>query len=112
LLKIGSPDSGGYVKLTSKYFIGECEGGMSQFFLRLQSHSYGNMPSFKIVSYLLLGCIDSGGYVKFTQNYIKVGVKGAKIVAYLLLGCIDSEEYAKLTLKYIMVGMKGGGGGV
>jgi hypothetical protein len=73
LLKIGSPNSGGYVKLTSKYIIGEGEGGVSQYFLRLQSYSYGNMPNFKIVAYLLLGCTDSGGYIKFNPKYIIVG---------------------------------------
>ena len=61
------------MKLTSKYIIGEGEGGVSQFFLRLQSYSYGNMPNFKIVACLLLGCTDSGGYVKFTPKYIIVG---------------------------------------
>jgi hypothetical protein len=76
LLKIGSPNSGGYVKLTSKYIIGKGEGGVSQFFLRLQSFSYGNMPNFKIVDYLHLGCTDSGGYAKFTSKYIIVGVEG------------------------------------
>jgi hypothetical protein len=76
---IGSPDSGGYVKLTSKYIIVEGEGGMSQFFLRLQSYSYGNMPNFKIVAYLLLGCTDSVGYVKFTPKYIIVGGEGGGI---------------------------------
>jgi hypothetical protein len=67
LLKIGSPDSGEYVKLISKCIIGEGEGegGVSRFFLRLQSYSYGNMSNFKIVAHLLLGCTDSGGYVNF-----------------------------------------------
>jgi hypothetical protein len=65
-----------YVKLTSKYIMGECEGGMSQFVLRLQSYSYGNMPNFKIVAYLLLCCTDSGGYIKFTPKYITVGGEG------------------------------------
>jgi hypothetical protein len=51
--------------LTSKYIIGEGEGGV-----RLQSYS------FKIVAYLLLGCTDSGGYVKFTPKYVIVGVEG------------------------------------
>jgi hypothetical protein len=64
------------VKLTSKYIIVEGEGGVSRFFLRLQSYSYGNMPNFKIVAYLLLGCADSGGYVKFTLKYIRVGDEG------------------------------------
>ena len=64
------------MKLTSKYIIGKGEGGVSQFFLRLQSYSYGNMPNFKIVAYLLLGCTDSGGYVKFTPKYIIVGGEG------------------------------------
>jgi hypothetical protein len=45
LLKIESLDSGGYVKLTSKYIIGEGEGGVSQLFLRLQSDSYGNIQN-------------------------------------------------------------------
>jgi hypothetical protein len=39
LLNIGSPNSGGYVKLTSKYIIGE---GVT-IWLRLQSYSYGNI---------------------------------------------------------------------
>jgi hypothetical protein len=73
LLKIGSPDSEGYVKLTSKYIIWDGEGGVSQFFLRLQSYSYEKVPNLKIVAYLLLGCTDSGGYVKFTPKYILVG---------------------------------------
>jgi hypothetical protein len=60
------------VKLTSKYIIGEGEGRVSQFFLRLQSYSYGNMPNFKIVAYLLLGSTDSGGYVKFTPQKISL----------------------------------------
>jgi hypothetical protein len=33
------------VKLTSKYIIGEGEGGVSQLFLRLQSYSYGNIQN-------------------------------------------------------------------
>ena len=61
------------MKLTSKYIIGKGEGGVSQFVLRLQSYSYGNMPNFTIVAYLLLGCTDSGGYVNFTPKYIIVG---------------------------------------
>jgi hypothetical protein len=48
------------------------EGGVSQFFLRLKSSPYGNMPNFKIVAYLLLGCTDSGGFVKFTPKYVIV----------------------------------------
>ena len=52
---MGSPDSGGYVKLTSKYIIGEGEGGVSQFLLRLQSYSYGNMQNFKNRSLLPSG---------------------------------------------------------
>ena len=46
------------MKLTSKYIIGEGEGGLPQFFQRLQSYSYGNMPNLKIVAYLHLGCTD------------------------------------------------------
>ena len=65
------------MKLTSKYIIGKGEGGVSQFFLRLQSYSYGNMPNFKIVAYLLLGCTDSGGYIKFNPKYIIVEGEGA-----------------------------------
>ena len=60
------------MKLTSKYIIVEGEGGVSHFFLRLQSYSFG----FKIVAYFLLGCTDSGGYVKFTPKYITVGGEG------------------------------------
>ena len=44
------------------------------------------MPNFKIVAYLLLGCTDSGGYVKFTPKYIIVGVKGG--IRNLLKGAI------------------------
>ena len=64
------------MKLTSKYIIGEGEGGVSRFFLRLQSYSYGNMSNFKIVAHLLLGCTDSGGYVNFVSKYIIVGGEG------------------------------------
>ena len=52
------------------------EGWVSCFFLGLQSYSFGNMPNFEIVAYLLLGCTDSGGYVKFTPKYIIVGGEG------------------------------------
>ena len=46
------------------------------FYIELQSYCFGNMPNFKIVAYLLLGCTDSGGYVKFTPKYITVGGEG------------------------------------
>jgi hypothetical protein len=107
-----------HVKLSSKYILGEGEGGVSRFFLRLQSYYYGNLP---------LGCTDSGGYVKFTPKYIiVVGERGYqnlfkdsnhillvtqdhmlqsfKIVAYLLLCCTDSGGYVNFTPKYIIVG--------
>ena len=75
-MKIGSTDSGGYVKFTPKYIIVGGEGGLSDFFL-CSSHillvTQDHMPNFKIVAYLLLGCIDSGGYVKFNPKYIIVG---------------------------------------
>jgi hypothetical protein len=54
--------------LISKYIIGEGDGGVLQFFLRLQSYSFGNMPNFKSAAFLLLGSTDSGGYVKFTPK--------------------------------------------
>jgi hypothetical protein len=94
---------------------------VSQCFLRLQSYSDGNIPNFKIVAYILLGCTDSRGYVKFTLKYIIVGVKGVyqnvlkssnhillvtqdhmqsfKIVAYLLLGYCWLVEGGLLILK-------------
>jgi hypothetical protein len=71
------------VKLTSTNIIGKGEGGVSQFFLRLQSYSYGNMQNFKLVAFLLVGCTDSGGYVKFTSKYIIVG--GERGVSAFLL---------------------------
>ena len=79
MLKIGRPDSGGYVKLTSKYIIVEGEGGVSDF-LKGSNHillvTQDHMQCFKIVAYLLLGCTDSGGYVKFTPKCIIVGGEG------------------------------------
>ena len=42
-MKIGSTDSGGYVKFTPKYIIVGGEGGVSDFFLRLQSYSFGHL---------------------------------------------------------------------
>jgi hypothetical protein len=105
-------------------------GGVSRFFLRLLSYSFGNMPNFKVVAYFLLVCTDSGGYVKFPPTYIIVGGEGVssnffkgsnhillvtqdhmpnyKIVAYLLLRCTDSGGYVKFTPKYNLVGGKGG----
>ena len=41
-LFLGCTDSGGYVKLTSKYVIVGGEGGVSEFILRFQSYSFGN----------------------------------------------------------------------
>ena len=73
------------MKLTSKYIIGEGEGGVSQFFLRLQSYSYGNMPNFKIIAYLLLGCT---GFFKGSDYILLVTqdhMQSFKFVAYLLL---------------------------
>ena len=40
-LLLGCTDSGGYVKFTPKYIIVGGEGGVSEFFLRLQSYSFG-----------------------------------------------------------------------
>ena len=77
-MKIGSTDSGGYVKFTPEYIIVGMKR-VSEFFLRFQSYSFGNsdhMQSFKIVAYLLLGSTDSRGYVKFTPKYIIVGGEG------------------------------------
>ena len=61
------------MKFTSKYMTVGDKGGVTQFVLRLQSYSYGIMPNFTIVAYLILGCTDSGGYVNFTPKYIIVG---------------------------------------
>ena len=41
-LLLGCTDSGGYVKFTPKYIIVGGEGGVSEFFLRFQSYSFGN----------------------------------------------------------------------
>jgi hypothetical protein len=41
-LLLGYTDSGGYVKFTSKNIIVGGEGGVSDFFLRFQSNSFGN----------------------------------------------------------------------
>ena len=41
-LLLGCTDSGGYVKFTSKYIIVGGEGGVSEYFLRFQSYSFGN----------------------------------------------------------------------
>ena len=41
-MKIGSTDSGGYVKFTPKYIIVGGKGGVSEFFLRMQSYYFGN----------------------------------------------------------------------
>ena len=41
-LLLGCSDSGGYVKFTSKYIIVGGEGGVSEFFLRFLSYSFGN----------------------------------------------------------------------
>ena len=98
--------------------------------LRLQSYSYGNMQSFKIVAYFLLVCTDSGGYVKFTPKYTLVGGEGGVSEFFLrfqsysfgnsgphakfqnrslfLLGCTDSGGYVKFTPKYTIVGVEGG----
>ena len=40
-MKIESPDSGGYVKFTPKYIKVGGEGGVSEFFIRLISYSFG-----------------------------------------------------------------------
>ena len=39
---IGGPDSGGYLKFTTKYIIVGGEGGVSDFVLRVASYSFGN----------------------------------------------------------------------
>ena len=39
---LGSPDSGGYVKFIPKYIIVGGVGGVSEYFLRLQSNLFGN----------------------------------------------------------------------
>ena len=41
-LLLGCTDSGGYFKFTSKYVIVGGEGGVSEFFFRFQSYSFGN----------------------------------------------------------------------
>jgi hypothetical protein len=63
--------------------------GCHDFFLRLQSYSFGNMPNFKIVAYFLLGCADSGGYVQFTPKYTLVGVEGG-----VLEICLRFQSYS------------------
>jgi hypothetical protein len=42
-LLLGCTDSGGYVKFTQKYIIVGAEEGVSDFFLRFQSYSFGNL---------------------------------------------------------------------
>ena len=42
-MKIGSTDSGGYVKFTPKYIIVGGEGGVSEIVLRLQTYSFGHL---------------------------------------------------------------------
>jgi hypothetical protein len=42
-LLLGCTDSGGYVKFTPKYIIVGGEGGVSEFYLRFQSYSFGNL---------------------------------------------------------------------
>jgi hypothetical protein len=57
-MKIRSTDSGGYVKFTPKFITVWGEGGVSDFFLRLQFYFFGHLgPYAKILnlSYLLLG---------------------------------------------------------
>ena len=55
-LLVGCTDSGGYVKVTPKYFLVGGEGGVSDFFLRYQSYYHiilvtqDHMQSFKIVA--------------------------------------------------------------
>jgi hypothetical protein len=41
-LLLGCTDSGGYVKFTPKYIIVGGKGGVSAFYLRFQSYSFGN----------------------------------------------------------------------
>ena len=41
-LLLGCTDSGGFVKFTPKYIIVGGERGLSEFFLRFQSYSFGN----------------------------------------------------------------------
>ena len=41
-LLLGCTDSGGYVKLTSKYIDVGGEGGVSEFYKSFQSYSFGN----------------------------------------------------------------------
>ena len=63
-----------------------------------------NMPNFKIVAYIILGCTDSGRYVKFTPKYNTVG--GIRI--FLKVPSIffweESGGYVEFTPKYIIVG--------
>ena len=74
-LLLGSTDSRGYVKFTPKYIIVGGEGGVSEFFLRFQSYSFGN--SGPHAKFQIRSLTDSGGYVKFTPKYIIVGGEGA-----------------------------------
>jgi hypothetical protein len=78
LLKIGSPES-----CEINLQIHNSEGGVSQFVQRMQFYSYGNMPIFKIVALILLGCTDSEGYVKFTPKYIIVRGEGGWAIRFV-----------------------------
>ena len=82
-MKIGSTDSGEYVKFTPKYVIvgGEC-GVSFLLLLKWQTYFFGHLglhANFQNRSYTPSGLYmkiestDSGGYVKFTPKYVIVG---------------------------------------
>ena len=70
-MKMGSTDSGGYVKFTPKYITVGGKGGVADLLLWVQSYSLGNLgPHAKFQN---PRTIPSVRKVKFTPKYIIVG---------------------------------------